>query len=424
MDKFIFNWNEFYSRNNAKIIENFLDREFVRFGEILDAFFPRPIQNGGKISKKKAYEVINNDFSKWRSKLFYQWPEYFLYIFCVDEIKDILVISPSFIEHMYNRKILDPFAEILCKKDYYYLEMKAEIEVNFDAVISIFISKNLLPASILRLARYSSNQCGFELNDAYYPEYDSHSNIAIIESEKNQSYEIPDLLTIDEVKEMKSVFKNYNAIFIALEKNLIGAYVKINPDCVRVDCLQLSNRPSEFRQANCGNANYLRRYNRLERLTKKHIEQLWIDGYVELQLPPYDFLNFVQTTDIETKFGIKRTIKSFNGNVVIKISDLVFIAEEINEYKESLKAPAQKKRQKFPEGYMAPWAVESRRLADEMALAMSKSGMQEITARNISDKVAKRLGENSDYWGTRGPRSGGNIRNIALFGWHFMPSQS
>jgi hypothetical protein len=70
------------------------------------------------------------------------------------------------------------------------------------------------------------------------------------------------------------------------------------------------------------------------------------------------------------------------------------------------------------------WAIESRRLADEIGLQMWGSGMQEITARNISDKVASRLGENRKYWGTRGPRSGGNIRNIALIGWRFMPPQS
>jgi hypothetical protein len=69
------------------------------------------------------------------------------------------------------------------------------------------------------------------------------------------------------------------------------------------------------------------------------------------------------------------------------------------------------------------WVIEARRITDRIALERWNSGIQQITARNICDAVASNLAKNSKYWGTKGPRTGGNIRKEALDGWKFKPPQ-
>jgi hypothetical protein len=69
------------------------------------------------------------------------------------------------------------------------------------------------------------------------------------------------------------------------------------------------------------------------------------------------------------------------------------------------------------------WVIEARKIADKIALERWDAGMQQITARNICDAVATNLAKDSKYWGTKGPRTGGNIRKEALEGWKFKPPQ-
>ncbi len=67
------------------------------------------------------------------------------------------------------------------------------------------------------------------------------------------------------------------------------------------------------------------------------------------------------------------------------------------------------------------WKDKARAIADKLALERHQRGEREITARNISDAVATELAKDSTTHGTRGERSGGNIRNLALKGWKFIP---
>lgn len=67
------------------------------------------------------------------------------------------------------------------------------------------------------------------------------------------------------------------------------------------------------------------------------------------------------------------------------------------------------------------WIIETIKIADKIALKRWKSGIQEITARNICDEVAEELNKERKNWGKKGPRTGGNIRKFALNGWQFNP---
>lgn len=67
------------------------------------------------------------------------------------------------------------------------------------------------------------------------------------------------------------------------------------------------------------------------------------------------------------------------------------------------------------------WTDKARAIADSEALTRYTRGEREITARNISGAVATELAKDSTTHGIRGERGAGNIRNIALKGWKFIP---
>jgi hypothetical protein len=65
------------------------------------------------------------------------------------------------------------------------------------------------------------------------------------------------------------------------------------------------------------------------------------------------------------------------------------------------------------------WKIEARRLADEIAMSMHKAGLREITTREVSKRVARRLEDDPKYDGKKGPREWNTIRSKALTGWRF-----
>jgi hypothetical protein len=69
------------------------------------------------------------------------------------------------------------------------------------------------------------------------------------------------------------------------------------------------------------------------------------------------------------------------------------------------------------------WVRAAIASADRIAAERYGHGMQEISARYIAAPVAAELSKVSAYHtNNRGPRSEGNIRNVALKGWKFKPS--
>lgn len=418
----VFNWNDFYSKDNAKIVEGFLDRQVVEFGEIVNSFFPDTLEEQKKkVTHRAIFDLFNKQFSAWLCEIFNALPASFI---CVLLPESIEMLGFELLSRLPSRMAFNPFPSVIKSPEDFYCALRTHTKVFADPVLAILISNEYLPDEIRRLARLTPEQFGSEFIENYYQELDNLSNDEVVGSPMNSSDEMPRLLTFEEVKRNTEKFKTVDDIFKAMLANRIGAYIKIESEYVVGSGIRFVRRgyPSLYRIGNCGNPLYLKRYNCLERLSIEQVKKIWINGHVKLG--SHHFQNAVQSTDIEAKFHIERTLKSFGDKMKIEISDLLFSDEEINDYELAPKITPKPVKHIPKKGYMDPWAIESRRLADEVALEMWNSGMQEITARNISDKVANRLGENSDYWGTRGPRSGGNIRNIALVGWHFIPPQS
>jgi len=67
------------------------------------------------------------------------------------------------------------------------------------------------------------------------------------------------------------------------------------------------------------------------------------------------------------------------------------------------------------------WVKNALEIADRIANKRYKSGIREITIRNICDAVATELAKDPGNHGSRGQRSSGNVRNVALKGWKFTP---
>lgn len=71
------------------------------------------------------------------------------------------------------------------------------------------------------------------------------------------------------------------------------------------------------------------------------------------------------------------------------------------------------------------WIVKSVELANAIGLTKWMNGERQITARNIANAVAVKLGEGEPrepqkYHGNQGPRSAHAIRSVALKGWKFI----
>lgn len=376
-----FNWNDFYYRNNAKIVESLLDREVVEFGEIVDSFFPYTL-NGQqkKISGQMVFDLFNHQFSAWLGDIFNALPACFICIQIPDAIEKI---DFQILSTLPNRIALNPFPHVIKSQDDFYNDIQKCTKVYADPILSILISNEFLPEEIRRLARLSTTQCGFVYNENYYQELDSLSNDEVVSSFLNLSGEVPKLLSFEEVKGSIEEFKTVDDIFQAMFSNRIGAYIKINPEYVISSGIRFVRRgyPSLYRMGNCGNPLYLKRYNCLERLTQKQIKELWINGHIKLD--SYHFQNSVQQTDIEAKFHIERTIKSFNDKMKIKVSDLIFLKEELKQ-----KNP---KPVKIPEG--DHWTVLARVVADECFDKDTRNGCRDSLkgyARRVMELMQQR----------------------------------
>ena len=224
-----------------------------------------------------------------------------------------------------------------------------------DAILSLLISEKLLPVEIYRLPRFSKEIIKFDPIETYC---NTCSDASHIISENSEYYAScpPMILTYDEtIDHFKKNGKNENELWQACFNNTLGAYLKISHKNISVTSIP-NNKiawPNK-RRANCGNPFYLKRYNGLEKLLIKEsdsrlsLEALWKNERLQifmnigengvLEHAPYD--NFLQTTDIETKFHLIRSLKSFNGKKSIEISNLVFLEEEVKNIAKTFRREA------------------------------------------------------------------------------------
>ena len=188
------------------------------------------------------------------------------------------------------------------------------------------------------------NQIGVDIISNYYPEYDDLLPEEIIKSEKNYVGEMPITLTYKELKERwREKYKwPESKINDFCFNNKLGAYLIMDEQYISTSSnLYSVNGITTHRKGNCGNPFYLKRYKGLERLIVKDsaesniaLEKLFINKKLSLCFESRDgtehyYANILQSTDIETKFYIVREIDSLRKEKEIKLTDVVFIEEEI-----------------------------------------------------------------------------------------------
>ncbi len=308
-----FDWCDFYSKNNAELINDVLMRETITISKLLTLFFPRerrlasdsenlPLKSS--TSPEQIFQYFQTEFKSWE----------------LNRLKDMLAIPDD---------ALNPIIETTLIKS--------------EPALAMLLGKGFLPQELKRLSRYTEKEIGFEPISDYYAEYDkqffdSKSNGNLKEFTKlpiNYIDDIPYTLTYDQLKKRwEDRNRPNNEIFKQCKNNKLGACLEILESDVIIDCvINSANRLTFYRGFNCGNPFYLKRYKSLEKFIVEDKQRNFDLSNLtkkELLLKPHEhLLHPFETTDFERKFYITRTLKSFKGKNEIKKEDLVFLKEEV-----------------------------------------------------------------------------------------------
>jgi hypothetical protein len=323
--KAIFNWKNIYSKENAKIVEMLLDKKIVPFVEIIEIFFPND-QSKSDINSYLMHliqpglidRLTHNDMT-----LLFNLPlEYFTY------------------EYFYLW-----FAQMW--EAYYIATLnEAQSKVYADKILSLMIDNGVLPAQICRLPRLNKEQIGFDVIPDYYEkqwDYNSTTDDEIVFHVKNYCTATPLTLTYSEAISRVSQSGHPQSLIKTHAKDKkLPVYLQVPEDSVINDSQmkRLSRQSIEyFRESNCGNPSYSKRYNGLERLTQSSINTLFDGKTIRIKDNEHCMRKLaVQTTEIETKYHLQRYIKSCiqiaeNGlnyaSNDFQLKDTVYLLEDI-----------------------------------------------------------------------------------------------
>lgn len=320
-----FDWANFYSEKNAKIIEIILDSDSISIAELSKRFFSRAAALLSSPSKPSSSTIADSaQILKFFQSLFEKWK---------DEIAN-------------GKRVLDPFKETLCDPSD---QNRAITEATFlkpEWAIQTLLGEGFFPKELKRLPRLIAENIYSEINPNYYESYgyeygkgDSQSLIKIIQSKENYEDRTPRYLSYEKLKK-RWKDKAENEISSLCFENKLTAYLPVSEKDVSSS---LSNdHLSICRQKNCGNPSYSKRYKGLEKLILKEIpvnrgrdlEALWTSS---IKIKSDITLNInLQSTDIETKFHIQRVLvsstfsrKKDESTNEIKKEDLVFLVTEV-----------------------------------------------------------------------------------------------
>ena len=70
------------------------------------------------------------------------------------------------------------------------------------------------------------------------------------------------------------------------------------------------------------------------------------------------------------------------------------------------------------------WKSKAREIADRIGLKRWRNGQRQISARNIAAAVTGELAKDPTTHAKKGQRGEGNVRNLALRGWKFIPPKN
>jgi len=180
------------------------------------------------------------------------------------------------------------------------------------------LTKECLPAEICRLPRLNKDRIGFDVIPSYYEkqlDYNTTTNDEIVSHVKNYCSSTPLTLTYSEALSRVSQSGHPQSLIKTHAKNKkLPVYLQVPEDSAinNSQMKRLSRQSIEyFRESNCGNPSYSKRYNGLERLTQSSINTLFDGKTIRIKDNEHCLRKLtVQTTEIETKYHLQRYIKS------------------------------------------------------------------------------------------------------------------
>lgn len=316
----IFNWSNFYSYENAAILEELLDKKTVPFIEMINIFFPN-----------RASGIDTDSY-------------------LITLIQHRLIIA--FINHMIavNHDQQIPFCFFTVEYFYlwfgqmwgmYYISNIGDTKLNVyvDKILGLMIDTGDLPKEICRLPRLPKDS----VLPSYYEnilDYNNTSEEEIIYHGTNYSSTDPITLTYFEaINIIKEKGHPESLLKIYAKKNAC-VYLQVDSQDVRTSN-QLRNISSIecFREANSGNAAYKTRYKGLEKLKQDTVAELFKGKVIRIKDNSLCLRHLeVQITDIESKFHLQRNIiaciqRLINGTTKtsneFELKDILFLRDDI-----------------------------------------------------------------------------------------------
>ncbi len=279
-----FDYENLYTKENATIIENLLDRVRAPFDELISIF-----------SLNIPDSVSSEEFLTDSIRMVQEDPD----------------------------KTID----------------KNTVEV--DKILPLLIKCGDIPVEICRLPRLSPEQIDFNIIEDYYEReinYVTGTKEEIVNYRGKIADKQPTTLSFSEATARLAAA----GLPLSLIKNsTLPMYLAVQKEDVITDNQSKSMSSQSityFRQLNCGNPKYTKRYRGLERLTVKDSESLLNGDHLLIKTETRHYLE-VQTTDMETKFHLRRLIKPLVRTIskkeekvinVIRPKDVCYLEQDIN----------------------------------------------------------------------------------------------
>lgn len=293
-----FNWKNFYSKENANILEAIIKEDFLSVKELSEIFCPIPIDKDGR-------EIGLEDILSYFNEL-------------NPAQKECLTTHFSTPQRITKKQ-----------------------NVRLDYALKFLIQARLLPEKIYRLPRDLNRAIEMGL----LPEETKHSDLIPDYYENFEAYnwvniqpciEPSTLLTYQELQK-KLVDFSKDEILMHCINGKLGAYYRVASGKIKLETVSYNTNISELAAYNCGNPFYKTRYDGLEKLTISVLKDMRTNPTTEYKgvehiLPVLP--RIFQTTDIETKLHYKRNV--YCKKIEIKIENLVFLMDEVKDIEKEL----------------------------------------------------------------------------------------
>lgn len=320
-----FDWENFYSQNNASLIEGLLDKGREPIGNICNMLY----------TKKTSSYVSQNSLKFNRmGDIGYKQAIEGLKKFTENNSNDIKLDSEMLIENKGLIKLnhIQP-GELSAKI------LSEEFSMYVGNALDGLVHEGLLPIEIYRLPRKPNEIKGLKLIPDYYEIYDK--DLLKKDFFFNYPAEEPSYFTYEELLVRWKEYPKHN-VYKFCKKNLLGAYIKpktcysftFSYNFMHEIQSKTGFRKNHLRVLNCGNPLFTKRHDGFERLNSTIATNLIYDGKIDLM--HHSGIEFFQTTDIETKFYMRRKLAYDYPSFDIELKDLLFLSSEVEAVEQEI----------------------------------------------------------------------------------------